>query len=154
MNQENLAMLETVFTNCLENIAFMFCEKVEAMDDEAFDTDFARGTISFNGPVNGSITLIIPRDMGKELAANTLGIETSDPAILDQADDAIGELLNVICGQFLTTAKGTGPVFDLTVPKIRLMTRQDVLDAKNDPEHLLLRADDNPVILKLEIENE
>lgn len=53
-----------------------------------------------------------------QLAANMLGINSTDPNAIAAAPDALGELLSVFCDQFLTARFGPDLDFELGVPRL------------------------------------
>lgn len=112
---QNDVLMNTVI-DVFEKQAFAFvdvCSKdeLENNSDSHFYTH-----ITFSGPVNGKVGMAIPIHLGEELATSILGIEPGE--LVNQTDvaDALKELLNVTCGQFLTASYGNKPVFHLDIP--------------------------------------
>jgi hypothetical protein len=65
-----------------------------------------------------SISITFPEELCLEIAANALGAEPEDDFVKEQAGDAVGEIVNILCGRFLTEVEGTEPVFNLSVPDL------------------------------------
>lgn len=146
-------MLNEVFYNVLENLAFMFGESVEndSLDEMAHDAVEAR--MRFAGPFSGSLSLVMPRNMCQELAANVLGLDPEDEQADASGEDALKELLNVTCGQVLTSLAGQEPVFDLSVPLVEPLdeSRWQTLVADEDTAAFLI--DEQPVLLHLALDS-
>lgn len=110
-----------------ERFGFMFGE----MPDESpvpppSDVPYLNASITFIGELGaGSIVLAAPVSLCDELAANVLGLDVSD-VVPAMRDDAIKEILNVTCGEFLESSYGKSPVFDLTVPQMKQTTSEEL----------------------------
>lgn len=114
MEPQKTATPMAVFSEVLANAAFLFAEEGEAgliPDDPWLET-----RIGYRGPFRGELKLLCPRAFATLLAANLLGIEAEDDDAKSKAEDAVGELLNIICGQFITTVYGSSAIFDLSIP--------------------------------------
>lgn len=117
MQDDYTEELARVFNEVLEQLAFMFVDDPDG-DGPDEPLPLAVATMQFNGPRSGTLSLAVPRDMAPALAANVLGLDLEDGLIAQAPYDALKELLNVTCGNLLTTIAGDEPVFDLTVPEI------------------------------------
>ena len=73
--------------------------------------------MAFRGPSTGTLTLRVASSVLPVIAGNMLG--ESDPAeAREKGQDALRELLNMICGNVLTAWQGEAPVFNLSPPEI------------------------------------
>ena len=75
-------------------------------------------SVAFTGPFGGSIALAVSAEMLPALGANMLGLDDGDEPPLDKQLDALGELLNIICGNLLPVIGGSEAVFDVHAPEI------------------------------------
>jgi CheY-specific phosphatase CheX len=75
-------------------------------------------TVAFRGATTGSISLCIVRSLLGPLAANMLG-EMEDDALEEKGGDALKEITNMICGNFLTMWMGEQEIFELSPPEIQ-----------------------------------
>ena len=73
--------------------------------------------MGFRGPSTGTLTLRVASTLLPMLAENMLGESEGDDA-LEKGQDALRELLNMICGNVLTAWQGEELVFDLSPPEI------------------------------------
>jgi hypothetical protein len=72
--------------------------------------------ISYSGPFGGTLRCWCTRDFAVQLAANLLGVSATDEAVANGTGDALGEFMNVVCGQFITARHGSDSVFSLSIP--------------------------------------
>jgi len=132
MNQKLVStLLET-----LESTVFCFGEIVPDMitSDEMIAYE-----IEFTGGAQGKIQLVIDAVLGETMASNLLGVDVS--VLHDEMiDDAIREILNILCGRILTSQYGEETVFDLGLP--HGVNSQELLQ---EAIHLLI--DDMPLSL-------
>ncbi len=117
MQDQKAATLATIFSEVLQNLAFMFSDDDEA-ETVACDR-WLETRIGYTGPAQGTLRLRCPRDFSVLLAGNLLGIDPQAPDSEHQACDAVKEFMNILCGQLITALHGTEDVFDLTIPEIR-----------------------------------
>lgn len=109
--------LATTFSEVLANLAFMFTTE-EALDGPASATR-VEARITYDGPVRGRLIVRCTPEFARLLAANLLGQDESEEVSPNTWHDALKELMNVVCGQFVTTVYGVEPVFQLGIPKVR-----------------------------------
>lgn len=79
-------------------------------------TQWMHGVISYRGPHSGTLECWTTPAFARGLAANMLGIDLSEEPAAGSADDALRELLNVLCGNLVTRRFGRDLVFDLGTP--------------------------------------
>lgn len=147
MTVEHGATLEGVLSDILEKQAFVFAEACPVEDLKAEAEDYLHATIAFEGPLCGLLGLATSRDLCAELAANMLGIEPDDAVAEEDASDALKELLNVVCGQFLTALYGNEPVFQLSIPKVETFGQADWEKRKALPNGIGFAVDDEAPLI-------
>jgi CheY-specific phosphatase CheX len=76
-------------------------------------------TVAFHGAQAGSLTVQVPHSILGPLAANMLG-ELEDCDIEEKGQDALKEIANMICGNFLTMWVGDEEIFELSPPEIHV----------------------------------
>lgn len=101
-------------------------------EQSAVRMDFA-ASVSFRGPVSGRLVLRASRTVLSELAENMLGSEYSRDELMHQ--DALGEVANVICGNFLPQVAGANAIFVLSAPQW-----QDEIASNSDSSSVKARA--------------
>ncbi len=84
--------------------------------------------VSFSGPARGVLEVRVAAAVLPELAGNMLGAMNA-PSQEDQLD-ALGEVANVVCGNFLPVWRGAEAVFDISAPVVCL----EGMDAGRPPD--------------------
>jgi len=69
----------------------------------------------FSGPRTGALGVATTPTLARQMAANLFSLE---PAAVTaaQAEDALKELLNVACGDYLHELEGNEPIYDSPYP--------------------------------------
>lgn len=150
MSADYRDQLVEVFTRVAERITFMFAEAAEKETLDPPSSPFRRVDIAFRGDFHGALTMWIPLDARTEITANVLGEEET---CCDGSDDTLGELMNMICGNFLTLIVGHDGVLDLTPPQCH-ESPEDWDDLVADPGAIAFLLDEHPVFLAARVEGE
>ena len=121
------SLAETI-ASVLESNAFMFPDACPVDElDLPYETCL-RAAMGFRGPAIGEIWLMLPCGACREVAANIRGVELEDLAGPADAEDALKELLNIICGRFLTAEYGLEPIFQLSIPSVEEISEEGWLE--------------------------
>ncbi len=115
MAELDLELLSGQTVRVLEEAAFAFLEPTARPPAYAGDAVVAR--LSWGGPAGGELTLAADPTLACELAANLLG-EDDPAAAAGRADEAIGELLNMLAGGFLAEVEVAGAPATLGLPRV------------------------------------
>ena len=154
MKIEDADILSDVFMTVAQQQAFIFSDKAQ-LDEADFPIDatpLMLGVIGFQGPCSGTIKMSMPESVCDLIADNILGLEEgSAKNMRDEAKDVIAELLNVLCGQFLTAVEGDKPVFNLSVPQISIADEAHWNYLRGKPGCRAVFIEDSPVLLCLEL---
>jgi CheY-specific phosphatase CheX len=110
MNKPLHETLRRIAEDMFESLAFLLL----LPDDEPALSPASAVTarIDFEGPRRGALFLSVSGEMLPELAANMLGRMDQTPTP-DEQIDALKELLNVVCGNFLPQFAGAEPLFNV-----------------------------------------
>lgn len=149
MQTEQKELIGGVFCEVLEQLAFMFGEPADKDDLPSAGCQYVQAKMTFAGQRTGSVSLAVPDEMCLELAANILGTEPGQGLDAQQATDALKEVLNVVCGHFLTALAGEEPVVNLSVPSTSQLDTVGWTALRDDPETIPFLVDDSPVLLRL-----
>jgi hypothetical protein len=117
MNQALSRMLVEVAADTLEKLAFIFAfpaEKAPAL--EGSNPEIVR--VEFSGPFCGGMEMSLPAAALRELAVNMLGAEDGEELAAEQQQDALKELINVVCGNLLPVLAGRTQEFSLRPPYV------------------------------------
>lgn len=110
-------ILWQVAEEVMGKLAFLFSYPDEEYGAELPDTAVT-ACVSFKGPFDGELELLVSLEILPELAGNMLGIDDSDTVTEADQYDAIKELVNVICGNLLPEIAGRQAIFKVGVPRI------------------------------------
>ena len=151
MDDSRRATIIAVFSDVMEQMAFMFAEAAEEEEAPSMgDTGLVQAVMGFEGPFHGTLELVVPRAICEELAANVLGLEPDDEMVTHAPFDALKELLNITCGNLLTALAGETPVFDLTIPEVKQLEGNAWNALRTRPGAVYCLVDSYPVLLHLE----
>ncbi len=139
--------LSSTFLEIVEQLTFMFGEPADKQDMEVEDVDFTTASMSFTGDLPGSLTVVVDSSILLDIAANILGIDPEDVAPDTMMPDALGEMLNVICGHVIMALAGTGANFKLGPPAIGTATSEFVTQVAVSADYVGFLLDDSPVFL-------
>lgn len=150
MPQPETVTLKAVFSEVLADLAFLFTDEVSA--DACPDPMWLESTIRYRqaagAPIGGILTLRCPAGFGRLLAANLLGLDPGDEEADVGAEDAVGEFMNIVCGQLITAMHGTQTAFNLTIPATHVLAgAPDLSDGEEDPAVSRLAVEGYPILL-------
>ncbi len=146
MENEKREVFTRVLEEVLEQLAFMFGEAVEKDEMIVDGEKYLHVTMGFKGNKTGDVGIAIPSEMSVSLASNILGIDEGEEIALEKSVDALKELLNIVCGQLLTSAYGDEPVFDLTVPEVEEVGKENWEVFLERPDTVGMMVEDVPLI--------
>jgi CheY-specific phosphatase CheX len=147
MSEPTQQMLAEVLSNVLEEAAFFMIEP-EPVPAE-YDGEVFSATIDFEAVRGGQLRLTASRNLARNLAANMLGIDPADTEADEQGRNALGEILNVLGGAFITRHFGTKVPFQLGLPNVA----DDVPPGRHPTCAAAVRVDTGDlVVLELDLE--
>jgi len=151
MNDNDI--LIKVCCDVFESLSFMFGEAIDLDEVDSESESFINVSISYKGERAGAIILIVSAETAKILAYNILGIDEDEEDLPSESYmDASKELLNTICGQFITSMFGDEPVFDLTVPETKTISLNEWQESVDSGNFLALNVENEPILIKSIIE--
>ncbi len=148
MKTEHKEILKKTACEVFEQYAFMFMDLTGDEPVECCSVDFIRSTMVFKGVRSGSLEIIVPTELAKNLAVNVLGIDDFDELEPGSTEDALKELLNTICGILLTEINGDEAVFDLSVPETSKINHKAWENLLETEDCLVINIEDEPVLIK------
>ncbi|HMA61435.1 MAG TPA: chemotaxis protein CheX [bacterium] len=147
-------ILEMTYTETLENLAFIFSDKLSEEEAlELLDADqFYLSSMSFTGGLEGSMKLASEKEVGDIIAENMLGLmEEEDDSLFI---DSLKEITNVICGKMITEIAGTEPIVDLTIPEVLKIDQSEWKELMKDEDSLVFNSEEYLVAVKFKLNNE
>ena len=150
MSVDNINTLAGVAIEVLERYAFMLGDPPETGGDLAALADPSwMITIAFTGPCAGGMGIMVPPALARQVAANLYGGEPAEVCD-ERSQDAVKELLNIVCGNYLHEVAGNGPVFDLAAPVLQSVAREEAVRSVNGKTRILLVVEGHPLLLFIE----
>ena len=153
MQSEHKTVLTEVFCDILLQYAFLFGDEFSKDGLSADDSDHLKVTVSFSGERSGDIGIATSTDLCAVLTSNVLGEDPDDYKDLDEnTSDALEELINVVCGQFLTAAFGEEPVINLSPPEVVRMDDAEWKKLVDDENAIGFIVEDVPALVYASVE--
>jgi chemotaxis protein CheY-P-specific phosphatase CheC len=86
------------------------------------------------------------RPLASQIAARILGLGSMDDVYDDMIEDAVRELINVVCGHFVTLMYGYTPVLKISMPKVFLLGSPACNVLLANPNVCTIMVDDFPLL--------
>jgi len=153
MSDYSVKTLSATFLDIVEQLTFMFGDPEEKEDLDLELEDFTQASMTFTGDMVGSLTVVVPTSITAEIAANILGLEPEDISDDAMLNDAVGEMLNVVCGHVIMTIAGKDANFALQAPQVSILAKDAVASLIDNPDFIGFTLDDHPVLLGLTTES-
>lgn len=107
--------LELLVQEALEQAAFLFVDPVKEL---VLPSQLVQASLSFTGPACGCMTLTTTPGVANQVAANMLGVDMDDGDSAKHADNALGELLNILAGMMTPRLSGSPNKCTLHPPRV------------------------------------
>ena len=142
--------LDEIVCQVMEQTAFVFPEPADLSEGVSLDElEMLIASLSFSGEKDGEVSLAASVDFCIELSANLLGREMDETSSREEYSDAAKEMLNIITGQLLTRIFGEEAVFNLTAPRIRNVSGDELFSMIERNVYSFNMADEHPVLVTL-----
>ena len=116
-----LAMGTPLTLALIKTFKTMVGEKLESVNPRTttpFLTEHVLGTIGFSGKAKGRVYLRLSVEGARLVAAEILGLAPKDLSNRSEIDDAVGELLNIVTGNFKSNLCDAGLDCRLHTPSV------------------------------------
>jgi CheY-specific phosphatase CheX len=141
MSEQLKEILRRVAEDVMEKLAFLLSF---GSDESAQGDMFSAASISFSGSVKGTLIMAISDQILPQLAGNMLGLDDDEESTNEQQQDAVKELINVICGNLLPAISGKQHIFHIEPPHLLSEDIQAYIDA-------LLLKDSNASLISVKL---
>lgn len=146
--------IQDTFSVLVEQLGFLFVDPADEEDLELGDHTLLHASVSVSGQVNGTVAIAMPPSLCRELAANMLGEDDPDDIGEEQAQDALRELTNVVCGHLVTTLAGENIITEISPPSVKTLPPEDAQQMAQAPESLIFESEGEPLLLHFTLEVE
>lgn len=150
MSADNINTLVEIAIEVLERYAFMLGGPPEkdaapvTLPDPCWIV-----TITFRGPRKGGIGLVASPDFARQVAAN-LYVEAPAGRGDEPAQDAVKELLNIVCGHHLHRVEGDGRMMDFAPPALRVADGETAARCVREKPQAVLAVEGHTLLLFVE----
>ncbi len=118
LSQTHRQILFNTVEKVLEEAAFALVDAPdEEQDGECAPEAEIASAVEFSGFFAGATAMIAPASLARMFAANMMGLEEDDPEADGKMSDALGELMNMVCGNLLPQIAGRRPEFEILAPR-------------------------------------
>lgn len=119
MSEISIEQVIEKLSEALERMAFL---SVLPAEEPAVPAEPLYASLDFSGPWWGRLELLTDPGVGAIMASNMLATEPSDPQAIANAQDALRELLNIVCGAMLhDNATLAGQTFAVGIPRVTMI---------------------------------
>jgi hypothetical protein len=116
-------LLAGFFSQVVGQLAFALCDELPPDEEPNPDQGvWVLVSVGYDGHAEGLVACMASHELGVELTAAALGVETREISPF-QVKDFWQELMNVTCGQWLSARYGTTPLFGIRKPRYRLLPK-------------------------------
>lgn len=119
---------------------------IEAKDMPEMKGDALNIRIEYSGKHAGELGLIMERPLASQIAARILGLGSTDDIYDDMIEDAVRELINVVCGHFVTQMYGYTPILKISMPKVFLLGSPACNVLLENPNICTIMVDNFPLL--------
>jgi CheY-specific phosphatase CheX len=150
MSTDNINTLAEVAIEVLERYAFLLGGPPGREDGPAVLPEPSWiVTIAFTGPRAGGVGMVVSPGLARQAAANLYDAMPADGGD-EQARDAVKELVNIVCGNYLQRMEGGEVVFNFAVPALRVVAREAAREYVKGRPQAALAVEGHPLVLFLE----
>jgi len=138
-------LLQEVLSEILERLTFLFAGSVDPKSAWPTGVRCMRVTIAFHAKGRqGELALVIPIVLGREMAANILGVDQNE-ATDSMAQDAVKELANVVAGAFVVRHFGDSVLCDLEAPNLEIFSAEERSSIIPMSEAIVVQVDEHRI---------
>jgi chemotaxis protein CheX len=114
--------LALALTKTFQTMLSLKLESIDRFHAEPLDGEHMLGTIGFSGKVVGHVYLRMSRGSAQSIACGVLGLTPEEMNDITEICDVVGELLNIMTGNFKSNLCDAGLDCRLTPPSVKLTT--------------------------------
>ena len=147
MSADNINTLVEVTIEVLERYAFMLGDPPgKGSGPVVLSEPSWIVTISFTGARAGGIGMVVSPGLARQAAANLYEGAPAEGGD-EQAQDAVRELLNIVCGNYLHRVESNEPIFSFATPVLQVATRETTARYVSGKPQAMLAVEGHPLLL-------
>lgn len=124
---------------------------MKGQDMPEMKSDALNVRIEYSGEHRGELGLILEKPLASRFAARILGLDDPHEVYDDMIEDALKELLNVVCGHFVTLMYGYAPVMKISLPRVFTIGSAACNMLRTNPNVCTFMVDEAPLIGQIRI---
>lgn len=140
-----------VASHVFETSAFLSIYPLES-EAELPPPDFC-ATMTFKGAADGRVSMRIAGEVLDTIVDNLLEMESDPEEQMKRRNDVLKEMLNMLCGNLLTSHFGSNPVFDLSPPEV-IESAEMPAPTSEDVHHVLLNIEHTLAEVMFEVQSQ
>lgn len=125
--------------------------QTEVMNMPDMKTDALNVKVEYSGRHNGELGLIMEQPLANRIASRILGTDNTADVTDEMIEDAIRELINVVCGHFVTLMYGYTPVLKLSIPKVSWVGYAACNVLMTKPDTCTFLVEESPLIGQIKL---
>ncbi len=105
--------------------------------------------IEFSGKHAGELFLVVEDSLASRIAARILGMENG--LSVEMIEDAARELINVVCGHFITLMYGYTAIVRVSIPKVLRIGSTAFNLMLNSPDVCTFMVEESPILGRINL---
>ncbi|MBN2297775.1 MAG: response regulator [Deltaproteobacteria bacterium] len=126
----------------------------ESGDVPGMQGDALNVNIAYSGWHKGELGLILEHRLVSRIAARIMGLDDAEDISDDMVEDALRELMNVICGHFITLMYGEKALLDVSTPQVFPVKNALCNMLSSSPDIHAFMIDDSPALGRIRIKEQ
>ncbi len=140
-----------VASHVFETSAFLSVYPLEE-GTELPPPDFC-ATMTFKGAADGRVSMRIAGEVLDTIVDNVLEMDSDPEEQMKRRNDVLKEMLNMLCGNLLTSHFGSNPVFNLSPPEV-IESAEMPAPTSEDVHRVLLNIEHTLAEVMFEVQNQ
>lgn len=153
MHDNVAGFLESAFYEVLANYAFLFGERTQEYNhtDEG-NREYIHAWIDILSDDKSKLGVIVPIELARIISGNVIGVDENDPLAIERAEDAVKEMVNVLCGHLRTILTYENCQFEASIPSSQIIDQTEWKEYQEKDETLTILIEEYPLLLILSID--
>ncbi|NUN96013.1 MAG: hypothetical protein HUU16_07545 [Candidatus Omnitrophica bacterium] len=152
MRDKQAGLVIQTFREVVRKQVFMLAEPIDKSLLPAPGEDFRCARVAITGDLSGAVSLVVPSELCREIAANMLGVVSKEHLASFRAEDSFLELANVFTGHLRGALVGQGARVRAMLPELSTMDLAEWRAYLASPDCQGFLVDETPVLVKVTTE--
>ncbi len=144
--------VEKIVPEVIQNFVYLFCDPLDSADVTLPQSPLICAETVFRGDVKGELSIGTTPELCREMAANITGAEATGGEPTGMAEDALGEVVNVVCGHLVTALAGENAEVTPAIAKVTRKEAEGWKELLADSETSAFKAGEELMLVRLSVE--